>query len=512
MGNKKITDAAESTVFDKIFVNDGGGLRQIQKNDLMKIISELLVDTTLTEIGKAAGAKETGDELTSINNSISNKYLEKVLIYYGYPMAINSAWSVDGACNIYNNYDVVVFGDKYEDPAHEAHADTVSIFNKIKESGKGTKIVGYVPIGALPDAADSNLPMETLKSRVDQWYDMGANGIFLDEFGFDYYVTRARQNEIITYVKSKGMFVFVNSWSIKYIFSSTPMTISWMPNFEPNPNGLPCLLDDNDYSLFENLFYTSETVTGTDGVKTINLKCASPWRIEDAYAYYNTTQEEYGTTYYDRFKTKIVSLDGIPSNLDIRHKNILQTISLFGAKIFNIPCLAFGDEKWGATGYYHDWGLADVNLTESTFHGVSKETKVGSDTKDFPYKWSANINGHTYSVTFDIPNASHTEWVDGMRYASVDGVAVENAWQTIYDFQTSVADAIEKADTAIATADNIKTEVDNVMPTLQNAEANIKAITAEAEAKINDATTKLEAGLADLEAVTAGFGFKEVQW
>lgn len=437
--------------------------------------------------------------------------IEKVLLYYGYPIAINGAWSTENACNIYKNYDVCVFGDEYNDPAHETHDESLLIFNRLKQVSPNTKIVGYVPIGLDPSWPDSNLTMEQLIQRVDWWADMGVDGVFLDEYGYDYYVTRERQNSIVSYCKSKGLFVFANSWSIEYVFNPDPMTIDWMPDFDPNPNGLAPLLDENDYYLYENLFYTTEKQS--DG--SLSLECASVWRIDDVLHYYTSPKID-NKTYYEYYGTKICSLDGIPSNMDVTHKNILQSISIIGAAILNITAVAFGDENWGSGGYYHQWDLPELDLATTGLNGVSVDTKPytkeDGTQSSFPYKWSANINGHTYSIVFDIDNPDDRIWVDGKRYATSNDIVVENVWMTIFNFQSTVREASESASEAIQIANKIKADVDAVIPTLTQAEANIKAVVAEAQTKINEATKQLEAGLEDLSAVTSGFGFKEIQW
>lgn len=457
---------------------------------------------------------ETDGELNRVPQEAlahSRKATEKVILYYGYPIAINGAWSVENAVNIYRTYDIAIFGDEYNDPSHEAYADTLAIFQRLKEVSPETRLVGYVPIGLDPSWPDSNLTMGELKLRVDWWLDMGVDGIFLDEYGYDYYVTRARQNEIVGYCKRRGLFIFANSWSIEYVFSTEPMLLDWIPGFEPNPSGIGALLDKNDYYLYENLFYTTQKQA--DG--SLSLECASVWRIDDVLGYY-TRPRINGKPYYDTYQTKLCSLDSIPSTMDITHKNILQSISVIGAAILNITAVAFGDENWGSSGYYHQWDVPDLDLATGGLNGVSVETKTyakeDGTLDSFPYKWSANLNGHTYAVVFDIDNPDDVTWADGKRYVTVNGVVVENAWMSIFDFQTAVREASESAQTAIATAQQIKQDVDQVMPTLTQAEENIKLVVADAQAKINDATQQLDAGLADLEALTSGFGFKEVQW
>lgn len=450
-----------------------------------------------------------------LNEALEKVTLRKAMIYYGYPIAINNVWSVEAACNIYKNYSLVVFGDKYNRPDHEVYGETVEIFSRLKEISPDTKIVGYVPIGCITGFEDSNLTMLQLKERVDLWRNIGADGIFLDEFGYDYRVTRARQNEIITYIKSLGMFVFVNAWEIRYIFSEEPVVLDWLDNFSPNPEGLPCLLDKNDYSLFENLFHSVEH----DDVKdSWVLRCATPWRIDDAYGYY-TRDVGNGKTYFEMYGTQMVALDAIPSSMDATSKNILQTISVFGSRILNVPYLALGDEFWGSSGYYNDWDLPEIDMSESVskgLHAVTIENKsyttAEGKTEEFPYRWSAAINGNRYTVVYDIPDPEYETWADGMRYVTVNDSVVENAWMSIYETKTAVDRAKAASEEAVKMAEKIKTKVENALPTLTNAEEEMKKIAADAEKKISDAEKTLDTGMKDLEMLTAGFQYKERQW
>ena len=199
----------------------------------------------------------TADEIETTINDLNGKPIEKVLLYYGYPIAINNVWNVEDAVSIYQTYDIVIFGDTYQNPTHSEYESTVAIIQKLAEVAPEVRVVGYVPIGLHPDWINSNLPMEELKNRVNQWNAIGVHGIFLDEFGYDYYVTRERQNEIVGYCHDLGKFVFANSWSIDYCFSKEPMEMDWMEGFSPNPNGISPLLNENDYYLYENLFYSN---------------------------------------------------------------------------------------------------------------------------------------------------------------------------------------------------------------------------------------------------------------
>lgn len=479
------------------------------------------IDKKLGEIDKLTnliGDAPVADQIETAIQKIHSKPIEKVLLYYGYPIAINDTWNVEQAVNIYRQYDIVILGDTYQDPEHTVYEETVAIIQRLAEVAPEVRVVGYVPIGLDKNWTESNLTIEKIKQRIDQWDAIGAHGIFLDEFGYDYSVTRERQNEIVNYCHNLGKFVFANSWSIEYCFSSEPIEIDWLPDFHPNPDGLAPVLNENDYYLYENLFYEAEKLD--DG--SLKVECASVWRIDNVVRYYTEPKIE-GKSYYNVYGTKICSLDGIPSTFNKTQQNIMKSISVVGAAILNITAVAFGNENWGSSGKFEQWDIPDLNLSSSGLNGIIVENKSyikedGSES-EFPYKWSANINGHTYSVVFDIPNPDHVTWEDGMRYVTMDDVLIENAWTNIFTFQKDVRVAQETSETAISLAEEassiatkIQKDVDEVLPTLVDAEENISALINEATTKINEATEKLESGLADLEVVTAGFSFKEVQW
>lgn len=444
------------------------------------------------------------------NSMTANKTaLEKVCIYYGYPVGIGNTWSVDGAVAVYKQYDLCVLGDTYELPEQEVYADTVAVLQKLAQEAPKTRVAGYIPIGDLEETEYSGLTMQELKRRVDLWAKIGAKGIFLDEFGYDYKVTRERQNEIVNYVHDHGMFCIANSWNTAYVFSSLPMTLDDLPGFEPNPESLAPTIGENDYSLLENFFYSCEKDEKTGKV---TLKSASCWRVDDGYGYYSRTQEEYGMTFYEKFGTKLLQLDAIPHDLTATQKNTLMTLALIGAKIFNIPALAFGDEDWGSSGYYYEWDIPTaIDLSEDLskgIHAVRADIR-GEDNDSFPYKWTASVNGNTLSLTFDVQDGNDEAWDDVTHYAAVNDVIVRNAWQSIYEFGEDVKQAV-------ATTNAVKKQVEEALPTLSSAETKLKTLVEDAETRISTASSEaqktIDSALADVAGVTAGFGFKEVQW
>ena len=343
----------------------------------------------------------------------ANEFTKKLCLYYGYPIAINKAWNVNGAVNIYKNYDIVVFGDNYNKKDHEAHADTVKIIDRLRTEYPQIEVFGYVPCAF--KGGTKNLSTEEIKELIDLWADIGVTGIFYDEFGFDYWNTRERQNELVLHGKSHGLNAFVNSWEDTYIFSTKPMTISWMPDFEPNPNGLAPVVDENDYSLYEHLFFQS--YTGTQ-------YASNPWRVYKAYDYYNKVQEEYGMTWFEKFGTRTISLDGIHSTLEIEKRKELMTMALLGAKTLNVDGVGFGDENWGSRGTFYEWDYPQYTLRENGKHTV-KTTFDG-----VPIAYEANINGINLKLTWNNGIADKVELDTGERNIKVDEEIITDAWIT----------------------------------------------------------------------------------
>lgn len=164
---------------------------------------------------------------------------EKLLIYYGWPSAINGAnGDVAAASKALQPFDWIVLGDGLQDPSHGDHAKTKQIITSI---GKSPRMVfGYVPIGM----KDSKLTTEEIRRRVLAWKAIGARGVLLDEFGYDYQVTRQRQNDAVKAVHDAGLIVLANGWNPDDVWSSAPHP-------QGNPEGLATRLTARDAYLLE---------------------------------------------------------------------------------------------------------------------------------------------------------------------------------------------------------------------------------------------------------------------
>ena len=133
----------------------------------------------------------------------------QLCIYYGWPSYVNgSGGDAVRAAAQFIRCDLVVLGDGIEHPAHGDYASAASIVATLRQAGK--EVFGYIDLGV----TTQNLSPAHMERYVDEWRAMGASGIFLDDAGYDYGVSRARQDEVIDYVHGQGMSVFINAWNI----------------------------------------------------------------------------------------------------------------------------------------------------------------------------------------------------------------------------------------------------------------------------------------------------------
>lgn len=164
---------------------------------------------------------------------------QKLAIYYGWPSAVNGAGgNVNNAVQTYKNYDLLVLGQGLELATHPDHLNTVSIISHTEMVN--TLVFGYI---------DAVLPIDDIQDKIELWAAMGVKGIFLDQFGYDFGVSREKQRAIIWSVHhyqigSNRLSAFVNAWNPDDAFSSNIDAIH-------NPLGKSTKLNETDWYLAE---------------------------------------------------------------------------------------------------------------------------------------------------------------------------------------------------------------------------------------------------------------------
>ena len=189
--------------------------------------------------------------------------LDRLLIYYGIPISWRNMWDATAVINdIASKYEVWVVGATYQNPTDANYATTQQIITGVK--AKGVKVWGYVPTGL----NTSGLTQAQMATKVDQWVALGVDGIFLDEFGFDYTNTRQRQIDIVNYVHSKGLPYCANSWVYEDTVCDNISELTWPTNdwryvnFQTyNPTNLTLPRNTTDCYLLENFCFDNTAVS-----------------------------------------------------------------------------------------------------------------------------------------------------------------------------------------------------------------------------------------------------------
>lgn len=189
------------------------------------------------------------------------KYLKPadLLFYYGWLNSFNypdNSWNNQKVARDMAKYYMIVLGDGIQDPSHGDYSNTQTIINRIKQINPKTLIFGYVTV---------NQSQGNFETKATQWNTLGVHGIFMDECGYDYGITRETFNTRVDYVHnlSSANTCFVNAWNMDHIIG-TANDPSY-PNSTYNPNLLASNLDADDWYLLESFSVNTSSYVPTDG-------------------------------------------------------------------------------------------------------------------------------------------------------------------------------------------------------------------------------------------------------
>ncbi len=192
------------------------------------------VDTTHI----ADGAITTTKLATNTSGSASG--LRSLLVFYSAPNIMNAQYNNTYAAGIMARYDDVVLGNGLANPSNTYYASTQAIIQSVAALSPSTIVWGYIDAGV----TTSNLSLSAMQAQVDQWVAIGAKGIFLDAFGYDYQTSRSRQNSILSYVHGKGIGAIMNAWNSDDALGSAV-------NATYNPTGTATVAGASDVILLE---------------------------------------------------------------------------------------------------------------------------------------------------------------------------------------------------------------------------------------------------------------------
>jgi hypothetical protein len=160
----------------------------------------------------------TGSELKVISGSgeptavLRPAALSPLLMYHGNPIQYNGLNDAEEVANaISENFSIWIVGDGYQDAGHADYTSTVEIITAVRSYG--VRVYGTVPTGH----STSGLSLVQIEAMIDQWDNIGVDGIYLEDFGFDKQNTRVKQASIANYVHGKNLPYVADSGSFAYL-------------------------------------------------------------------------------------------------------------------------------------------------------------------------------------------------------------------------------------------------------------------------------------------------------
>ena len=157
-----------------------------------------------------------------------------VAFVYNSLYSVRNAPDLESAIGILSGFEYLVCAQ----PGDLAEKERV-VADAIKDT---VKLFGYVNLGGSPLPSLDALKMELDAIKENGWY-----GVFIDQFGYDFHETRARQNELVSYAHSLGLLCFVNAWYIDDALGTKYDAVH-------NPDSIPPALGEDDWYLMESFY------------------------------------------------------------------------------------------------------------------------------------------------------------------------------------------------------------------------------------------------------------------
>ena len=401
-----------------------------------KATSALEVDTrfsTSVVVDKITASGEINVDSLNVTNKISRRG-PAVLFYYGFPTLVNSLTddsTYDKHASIFSFYDIIVFGEGIELSTHANYTARKTIIRKIKEIKPEVEIFGYIDIGV----STNNFTIAAMQTSVDNWEAVGANGgIFLDDYGYDFQTSRARQNTMVDYIHSKGFKVFANANNLDDVTLATY-------DGTYNPSQTATSLVSTDYWLWESMIvntnaYTthgghpavSDFITEADRVVTaLNTGTITPIALNIVEASYSRAQQE---DFWDTCQA---------AALIYGMRAYALAPYLFGASgDYANTVLFFDYESWASEAFVEPGGQLSINQSATSS----------------PVTWKRHIAGHeiefymkdTTGPWYGIPDAYNKNTTGRFRYVEYTAAGAITQREGIAAINSSTALAMTLAD------------------------------------------------------------------
>jgi phage-related tail fiber protein len=384
-------------------------------------------------------------------NNLTNSKIKSLLIYYGYPPAYKGLWDNNAVIEaIAKDCDIWVCGDTYQDPSQEVYSDTSAIIAGLL--AKGVEVYGYIPIGVNTE----NRSLATLQTAIDQWCVLNVSGIFVDEFGFDYNVTRDRQNSVCSYIHSKGKKYMANAWFFEDFaadnvseiqpFTSYYLASDRITNYKTgNPNNTALTRNPDDSFLVEDF-----CVDESSGLKT------DRWDTTVKYDYINQLNALKGS--YPIHAIATLPQHGTNASAYIKWDLLSPYNSMDSlAPYVWATATAFGWQSVGIAGV--DYGAGGSDVFVSKRYGLSasmamadivSHTTYSNNTSDYA-NWTAIFaNGESMTITVDDTNKVYEYTLAESLDKAADVALLKNQVKLLAPLSSPALTGVPTAPTAAA--------------------------------------------------------------
>jgi len=308
---------------------------------------------------------QNNEEETPTQNNYEDISLPlRLLIYYGWPSYINnSGGSTSLAITQFSSYAIVILGSGLESAEHGDHLNTKEIITA--QSLSTTKFFGYVDLGI----TTNDYSLEQIYSKIDTWKNMGVAGIFFDDFGYDFQVSRERQNQAVNYAHDQSLVVIANAWDPDDVFSND-IDLTY------NSSGLDNTLNNDDYYLFESFQIKEGAYDSTENF---------------------TTKLNKIIRYKEDFGIQIMTITTNDSNNEFNQDKF--NYAYYAALIFELTAFGWGDYNFSAADSlapYRERPSIDVgSYYESDV--LNNNNEYYRDTENGQIK--INLDNHDYSFS-----------------------------------------------------------------------------------------------------------------
>lgn len=158
-----------------------------------------------------SGAANLSSRLLKIEQS-KTLTVPKITLYSGDPSKVNGAVSIDEAAHQFAYFDKVILKNIDEYSIIMTYArNVIEATHKLSD----TKFYARIDAGKFT----SDYTVEQIGILINRWINIGIDGVYYENFGYDSGVKRERQNALINLARTLDMSLVVESKNADHIFS-----------------------------------------------------------------------------------------------------------------------------------------------------------------------------------------------------------------------------------------------------------------------------------------------------